>query len=207
MAKKRRSRGDGSVYQRKDGLWVAKYEAVMPSGEPKTKYLYAKTRKAAAARLREALAARENGTAADDGGLTVGKYLTRWLESIHGTVKDRSWMRHEEVVRLHLSPLAGIRLGKLDAMRVSALYQAKLDKGLSARTVKLVHITLHKALGQAVRWRLVPRNVSADVDAPKASRRAPARAPVICLQRRKGWEPQRVPYVSYVKVSRTDKDT
>ena len=83
-------------------------------------------------------------------------------------MKDRTWERTEEVVRLHLKPhLGDVRLGKLDAMRGQALYRAKLDAGLSARTVQIAHRTLHKALKQTVRWRLVPRNVSEDVDPPR----------------------------------------
>jgi hypothetical protein len=44
----RRSRGEGSVYKRKDGLWVAQYEV-----GGKRRYLYGKTKKAVADRLRE----------------------------------------------------------------------------------------------------------------------------------------------------------
>jgi integrase len=46
----RRSRGEGSIYRRKDGLWVACYEAA-----GKRKYLYGKTRKVVANKLRERL--------------------------------------------------------------------------------------------------------------------------------------------------------
>ena len=169
MANKRRPRGDGSVYQRKDGRWVAAYAKAMPDGSTKMKFLYAPTRATAAARLREALAARAAGMASDDSGLTVGAYLDRWLASVRDTVKDRTLLRHEGVVRRDLKPALGsVRLGRLDAMRIAALYQSKLGEGYAARTVRNMHATLHKALGQAVRWRLVERNVSGDVDPPRA---------------------------------------
>ena len=74
---KRNSRGGGSVYKRQDGRWVGKYQAEMPTGETKTKYVYAKTRKDAAAKLRAALAEVESGLVTDDLALTVGKYLDR----------------------------------------------------------------------------------------------------------------------------------
>jgi len=41
---KRRGRGEGSIYRRKDGLWVGQYTAQTLEGT-KTKYLYGKTRK------------------------------------------------------------------------------------------------------------------------------------------------------------------
>lgn len=105
---KRRSKGDGSVYRRKDGRWVGKYSAETPAGGTKTRYVYAKTRKEAAARLRAALAEREAGMVCDDGALTVGDFLDRWLATVRDTVKDRTWARHEEVVRLHLKPALGV---------------------------------------------------------------------------------------------------
>ena len=42
-------------------------------------------------------------------------------------------------------------------------YQA----GKSAETIRLAHAVLRRALKQAVRWRLIPYNMSADVDRPK----------------------------------------
>jgi hypothetical protein len=109
----RSSRGEGSVYQRKDGLWVARYVAA-----GKRKYVYGKSKKAVTDKLRE-----------------------------KDTVKERTWERHEQVVRLHLKPSIGrVKLQKLNALDVQELYRTKLDSGLSPRTVQIVHTTLHKAL-------------------------------------------------------------
>jgi integrase len=44
-------------------------------------------------------------------------------------------------------------------------------KGLSEGTVELVHIILHKALKQAVRWGLVVRNVTEMVESPRRRKR------------------------------------
>jgi integrase len=46
-----------------------------------------------------------------------------------------------------------------------------LDAGLSSSTVQLIHMTLHKALKQALKWGLVPRNVTEAVDAPKPQKK------------------------------------
>ena len=46
-----------------------------------------------------------------------------------------------------------------------------LDAGLSPRTVQYLHVVLHRALKQALRWGLVPRNVSEAVDPPKVHRK------------------------------------
>ena len=49
---------------------------------------------------------------------------------------------------------------------VRGLYRQKLDSGLSPRTVNYIHVTLHKALSQAVSDGLVQRN-AAQVKAPR----------------------------------------
>ena len=157
---KRRGNGEGSVYRRKDGLWVGQYEIQTPSGT-KTKYIYSKTRKDAATKLSKAIADRDSGLVYDCGSMKVGEYLDRWLDSTRGTVRERTWIRAEVDVRVHLKPTLGkIRLDRLDALQVQSLYRVKLDSGLSPRTVQIIHATLHKALKQAVRWSLVPKNVA-----------------------------------------------
>jgi integrase len=72
-------------------------------------------------------------------------------------------------MRLHVCPALGrTKLKDLAPAQVQALYRRKLDGGLSPKTVKYVHTTLHRALKQAVRWGLVPRNVAAAVHPPRA---------------------------------------
>src|SRR5215213_10806737 len=164
---KRRGRGEGSIYRRKDGLWVAQYTV----GE-KSRYIYGKTRKDVAARLNKAIAERDSGIVYDSENLKVADYLDRWLDAIRDTLRERTWRRHEEITRLHLKPTIGsARLDKLNALQVQTLYRSKLGSGLSPRTVRIIHTTLYKALKQAVRWSLVPRNVADSVDHPKAPKR------------------------------------
>jgi hypothetical protein len=56
----RRGNGEGSVYRRKDGLWVGQYKIQTSSGT-KTKYIYSKTRKEASTKLARAIADRDSG--------------------------------------------------------------------------------------------------------------------------------------------------
>jgi len=73
---KKRGNGEGSVYRRKDGLWVGQYKIRTHDG-PKTKYIYSKTRKGAASKLAGALAEGDSGLVYDCRSLTVGDYLDR----------------------------------------------------------------------------------------------------------------------------------
>ena len=57
----------------------------------------------------------------------------------------------KEIVRIHLVPSLGkTQLSRMTALHLQSLYHFKLDSGLSARTVQIIHATLHKALKQAV---------------------------------------------------------
>ena len=168
---KRRGNGEGSVYRRKDGLWVGQYKIQTPNGT-KTKYIYSKTRKDAAVKLSKAIAERDSGLVYDCGSMKVGEYLDRWLDSTKGTVRESTWMRAEVDVRVHLKPRLGkTRLDRLDALQLQSLYREKLDSGLSPRTVQIIHATLHKALKQAVKWSLVPRNVAQSVEVPRGRKK------------------------------------
>jgi integrase len=160
---KRRGRGEGSIYRRKDGLWVAQYTV----GEKK-RYIYGKTRKDVATKLSKAIADRDSGLVYDSENLKVADYLDRWLDAIRDTLRERTWRRHEEITRFHLKPTIGsARLDKLNALQVQTLYRSKLGSGLSPRTVRIIHTTLYKALKQAVRWSLVPRNVCDTVNSTR----------------------------------------
>jgi integrase len=171
MGNGRRGRGEGSIYRRKDGRWVSQY-VLCTDISKKTKYIYGKTRKEVAAKLAKAMADRDAGMVFDAGSLKLGHYLDRWLDSIRDTLRRRTWIRHEEVVRLHLKPYLGnTKLDRISALQVQSLYRSKLDSGLSPRTVQIIHTTLYKALKQAVRWLLVPRNVADSVDPPKAPKK------------------------------------
>ena len=165
---KRRVKGEGSVYMRGDGRVVGEYE----DAKGKRRYVSGKTKVEVRAKLRKLLADRDAGIAYDSEGLTVGGYLDRWLEAVKGSVRDRTWRRHEQVVRVHLKPTIGrVKLDRLNALQVQALYSQKLDGGLSARTVEIIHATLRKALKQAVGWSLVPRSVVEAVTPPRPVRK------------------------------------
>jgi integrase len=131
-----------------------------------------KTRKEAADKLAKALADRASGYTFDTENMTVGEYLDRWLDvSDRGSIRTSTYERHEQIVRLHLKPALGrVKLSKLTPAHVQGLYRDKLDSGLSSATVQKIHTVLHKALTQALKWTMIPHNVS---DAVKAPRPAP----------------------------------
>ena len=166
MAGRRRGRGEGSIYRRKDGRWVGQYEV-----NGKRRYVYGPTRKEVAEKLNKAIAERDAGLVFDAKNLFVGEYLDKWLATIRGTLAPNTVRRHEELTRIHIKPALGkAKLSKLDPLRVQSCYRSKLDEGLSAATVVKIHSTLSKSLKQAVRWRLIPLNVCESVTPPRIAR-------------------------------------
>jgi len=164
----RRGNGEGTITRRKDGRWEAKYTVYTAEG-PKRRALYGKTRKVAADKLARALADRTSGHTFDTENMTVGEYLDRWLnDSDKGSVRTSTYERHEQIVRLHLKPALGrLKLSKLTPAHVQGLYRDKLDSGLSPATVQKIHTVLHKALTQALKWNMIPRNAADAVKVPR----------------------------------------
>ena len=163
---KRRVKGEGSVYQRKNGRFVGEYDDI----NGKRRYVSGKNKAEVRAELREKLAERDRGIVVDSEGLTAEKYMDRWLESTRDNVGLRTYQRSEETTRLHIKPTLGrVRPGRLTAMQLDTLYGEKLKSGLSPRTVQIIHATAHKALKQAVRWRMVGMNVAEHATPPRST--------------------------------------
>ena len=84
------------------------------------------------------------------------------------TVRQRTWERYEQFVRVHLTPALGkIKLAKLTPAHVRGLYRDKLNSGLAPRTVLHIHRAFSKALKQAAADGLIPRNPAAPVKPPQ----------------------------------------
>ncbi len=154
----------------KDGRWCARHTFHGPDGRPVRRAFYGRTKAEALAKREKAIADYHNGMMVfDTENLTTAEYLDRWLDdSKRDAVRQRTLENYAYVVRVHLKPTLGnTKLKALTPARVQSLYRSKLDSGLSARTVRLIHTVLHGALKQAVRWELVARNVTEAVAAPK----------------------------------------
>ena len=94
---------EGSVFQRADGRWVAKYK----DAKGMWRYIYRKCKGEAKQALRQALKDRDDGISPNK--MTVAAYLDSWFEGARDAVSYRTWLNHESIVRLHLKPTIGVR--------------------------------------------------------------------------------------------------
>jgi integrase len=160
------------ITKRKDGRFMARYTVQTPDG-PKRKTIYGKQYKDVEKKLAEAMGDAAKGLVFDAGNITVGEYLDRWLgDAVADTVRPVTFAKYEQIVRNHIKPAIGrLKLTALTPAHVRGLYREKLDGGLSPRTVQYIHVTLNKALKQAVADGLVPRNVCEAVKPPRPQKR------------------------------------
>ena len=130
------------------------------------------TKRAAEKRLGELLHQLDTGTFMRPGKTTLGEFLEGWLRDYaKPNLSPRGFERYAGIVRQHLVPeLGSIPLTQLKPEHLQRHYAAKLNGGLSARTVRYHHAVLHVALQTAVKWGLVARNAADAIDAPRVKR-------------------------------------
>ena len=186
MAKKR-ANGEGNIRKRKDGRWEGRYTAGYDpaTGKRIIKNVLGKTQ----AEVKEKLAVAMDGTKdldvsrSDD--YTVGSWLTNWYNLYaKPNVRVSTAEYYRRSIELHVNPRIGdIKLNKLTGRDLQKLYQdlrengrlreAQKEKspGLSASTVRGIHLMLHNALDRAVKEHLIRRNPTEDCIAPKLEKK------------------------------------
>ena len=118
-------------------------------------------------RDRELRVSRDRGTPIGTSRETVARYLERWLAMMEGTVAPRTVQGYAGYVSRYLTPYLGhVQLTKLQPVQVQQM-EAELRTRLSGTSVLHCHRILRKALQDALRLDLVPRNVADSVITPK----------------------------------------
>ena len=136
------------------------------------------TKKEAEKRLSELLHQLDNGTFMKPGKMTVGEHLDQWLKDYRPSIGPHSAQTYEFFIERHIKPAIGqLPLTSLKPEHLQRVYSDKLSSGrrdgtggLSARSVRYIHVTMHRALKSAVRLGLLSRNVADSVDVPGLER-------------------------------------
>ncbi len=173
MARKRRGRGEGSIYQRADGTWTASVSlGYDEKGKRKRKPVYGKTKAEVQEKLRQLQTDTALGRSTDGDKFSVADFLSVWLETIiKPKVAPTTYQRYEQHVRLHLVPhLGAVRLNKLTPLHVQQLYAAMEKAGDSPSERAKTGSTLRMALRRAVRLRFLVYNPALDVPKPKVTK-------------------------------------
>lgn len=169
--KRRRGAGEGAIYQRaSDGRWVGSVDLGWHGGKRRRRVIYGDTRKEVADRLKELHTQQQAGALLAADRQTVASFLDRWLEDVvKPTRRIRTYEAYCQLTRLYITKTIGHhRLDRLTPQHVQAMMTGQVKAGLSPRTAQFTRAVLRRALGQAVKWGMVPRNVAALVDPPPA---------------------------------------
>jgi integrase len=109
------------------------------------------------------------GTYVEPQRLTIGQYLDQWLSITKARVRPGTYASYELHVRRYIKPrIGGTGLQTLTTLQVKTLYAELTESGadrraggLSQKSVHNVHVTLRKALQDAVDDGLLVRNPAA----------------------------------------------
>lgn len=165
MARRRRRRGEGSVY-RSQGSWIACYPLGTVNGKRTTKRVRCRSEREAEVELERLR--RTYGAGGEPARGTVSEYLADWLHAHRRSIRPSTAVNYESNIRLHIDPLiGGIPLAKLRPADIRRLVDDVERKGLSATTIVRVITVLRIALNAAVADRSIPDNPAAHVRLPR----------------------------------------
>src|SRR5215510_15685154 len=151
--KRRRVKGEGSVYKRGDGYWVGALDVPTTSGARKRIVVYGKTLAEAREKLGKVEQDVRSGIPVPDKVWKLGLYLEYWLENfVKRNRRPATYALYEMTTRLYLIPgLGNRRLTSLTVPIVQQFLNQRLEKGDSVRKVLVMRTVLSAALSRAVR--------------------------------------------------------
>ncbi len=168
--KRRRGNGEGSVFQRENGSWCV--QITLADGQRLSKHF--ETQREANRWRVDTLKSQQDGMLATNREITVSQFFERWLEDVaKASTRVRTYQSYRGLFETHILPALGtVKLADLRPEHLQRFYTTKTEAGLSARTVRYLHGLLHHALDQALKWGMVPRNVTDAVTPPRLVRRS-----------------------------------
>ena len=194
---KRRARGEGSLRKRSDGRWEGRYTVGRDeNGKLLYRNVLARTQAECKTKLREAIRNMKQGSTpaapktpskrtaeAAQPKITVGEWLQTWYDLYSKpNIRMTTQEYYSNFITNHLVPRIGdVPLDKLTGLRLQKLYQDlrtdgkvhqnKNSPGLSPKTIRGMHVMLHKALEQAVKEELIKKNPTNDCTPPKVEKK------------------------------------
>jgi hypothetical protein len=170
----------GHIRQRSPGHFAIVLDVRDPTtGKRKRRWhTFAGTKRQAQIECARLISEITNGTALEPSKVTVREYLERWLAHIATQISPRSCECYRENVETWIVPALGnVKLAKLQPEQIAKAYSDALahggrnGRGLSPRSVRLMHGTLSQALKQAVTWNLLGKNPAASCKPPRVERK------------------------------------
>lgn len=136
-----------------------------------------RTKKEAERALGDRLLEIRSGTAVTPSTDDLGAFLDEWLLGQRTRLKETTWESYRVVVERIRARIGKVKLQALTPLDLERFYRLLVEEGgskgqpLSAKTVRNTHTVIRKALSDAERLGLIPRNPAAAARPPSADRK------------------------------------
>ena len=167
----RNAQGAGSIHQRPDGRWEARYTTGRDPGTGKQvqRSVYGDTQSEVLKKLQQISVEAENGNLIEPSKMTVAQWLDVWQNEYLGSVKHRTVHSYKGTIKGYIIPALGaIKLQKLNPHNIQAFYNdLQRVKNLSPKTIKNTHGVFHAALKQAIHIGYIKTNPADGATLPR----------------------------------------
>jgi integrase len=170
----RNAQGGGTIRQRADGRWEARYTLGRDPGTGKQvqKSVYGSSQAEVRRKLAQAIAEIDSGIYQAPNKITVSAWMQEWLTTFcEGKIKPLSYQTYAGLIRNHINPAIGaVALQALKGAHIQKLYNGMTKSGLSGKLVRNVSAVLHKALDMAIKQGIIRTNPCDGAELPKVER-------------------------------------
>jgi integrase len=161
----------GTIKRRSKGSWTIRVDnGIGPSKKDPTKIIrkrivvtFRGTKKKAQKKLTDLLKGLDDGTYVEASDLTLGQWLTEWLQSRRARIRPTSYERYKGIIEnvIQTNAVANV---PLQSVRASHIEQYYATLKVSPATLTLHHAIVYGALRKAKRDQLIVVNPAIDLE-------------------------------------------
>ena len=170
------------VRKRDDGRWEGRIVVGhKEDGDPIFQYVLAPTQKALLAKLHQNIEVFRGVELCEDSRMTLAQWLDRWLdEYAFPRLRESTMDGYRMYAEQYIKPrLGNKKMNSITATDIQRMYTKLKKEGrvrehpehgraLSASTVRRIHTMLHRALEDAVKAHIIPRNPAEGLTLPRS---------------------------------------
>lgn len=159
----KRSHGEGSIYKRPNGTYLAQ---VTIEGRRVGKTF--KTRKEAQEWITTISGQVRQGLTYNSAKTTINELMDEWLKLKATKLRAATNESYSRMARLYILPFLGrLKLQEINAARIQRFYGELEKRGIGKRTIEITHTALYGFLKYAHRLGLVAQNWAEMVEVPR----------------------------------------
>jgi integrase len=166
---RRRAKGSGTIFKKKDGRWAAEINVPLANGGQKRVYISSKNREIVRAKLNKIRNDKTLHIPFTEKEWTVGDYFDYWLQNIQSKrIRETTMASYSLIIKNHIKPtLGGIKLRNLSVYDVRHALDTLEKRGCRGAVLQKYYQVLCTCLNCAKRDKLIHDNMALLVDKPK----------------------------------------